>query len=227
MMEKARNSKQEMEKDVEMFSKEKPDEETIVENANLKIDLPKKTRKATKQNPKPKVTVPQPFSLATEQRRMRDQRRGSSMDFKEPKPLLSKSPSLMNHKTGSPSNKTSLKPKVRINEKVDTPIEHVGDKMKHIPKENPTFKALPLPNFYRQKNPPWKSETKKMVVTRSKSLVLGDQVKTLSKSNSNKIEGNASRVTRGGAKETISKVLIKTAKNSLRAIEKETVKKLV
>lgn len=225
-MEGARIGKQvEMEKDVE-----NPDEETIVENGNGKIDLPKKTRKATKQNPKPKVTVPQPFSLATEKRTMRERRR-LIMDFKETKSLLSKSASL-NHKTfsleriGSSSNKTSLKPKVQTNEKVDAPIEHIGDKVKHMPKENQTFKALPLPNFYRQINPPPKSDTKKMVVTHSKSLVTNDQVKTLSKSDNNKIEGNDRRVSRGGAKETISKV-IKTANNPLRAIQKETVKNLV
>ncbi|KAI3706905.1 hypothetical protein L6452_24967 [Arctium lappa] len=227
-MEEARIGEQvEMEKDVE-----KPDEETIVENANGKIDLRKKTRKATKQNPKPKVTVPQPFSLATEKRTMTE-RRGLVLDFKETKPILVSKSASLNHKTlslkgtRSSSNKTSLKPKVPTNRKVDTPIEkHVGDEMKHMPKENQTFKALPLPNFYRQKNPTPKSEAKKMVVTHSKSLVTNDQVKTLPKSDNNKIEGNDRRVSRGDAKETISKV-IKIAKNPLRATQKETVKNLV
>ena len=53
-----------------------------------------------------------------------------------------------------------------------------------------------------------------MVVTRSKSLVISDQVKTLPKSDDKKIEGNARRVSRSNAKETISKV-IKTAKKPL------------
>ncbi|KAI3792281.1 hypothetical protein L2E82_06156 [Cichorium intybus] len=196
-----------------------------------KIDGSKRTRIA---NPKTNVTVPRPFNLATD-KRMTIERRGS-MNLKEPKPILTKSASFHHRPSNlkgaeTSSIKTSLKPKIRTNEKDDKNMEGktCQANAKNTRNENPIFKALPLPNFYRQKDLPPKSETKKTVAGCSKPPVIGDLVNALPKSGNNKIEGNTRRVSRGmsgGEKETTSKV-IKTTKLSLRTTPKESVKKLV
>ncbi|KAL4592450.1 hypothetical protein LXL04_005445 [Taraxacum kok-saghyz] len=205
-------------------------EETQGEDNSTKTNI-KESRKndglkgPKKTNPKTHVTVPRPFNLATEKRMTRERR--GSMDFKEPKPILAKSASF-NHKpsnlkgTGSSSIKTSLKPKIQTNEKDAKNME--GTRI-----EKPTFKALPLPKFYRQKDPSQNSEAKKKVVGCSKPPVIVDLVKSLPKSGNNKIKVDTRRVSKGtnvGAKETIIKV-IKTTKNSLKTAPKDTTGVLV
>ncbi|KAJ9555113.1 hypothetical protein OSB04_009727, partial [Centaurea solstitialis] len=151
-----------MEKDTEMSSKEKPEEESI------------KTRKPTKGNPKPKVTVPQPFSLATEKRTMIERRDCYGFQRNE-----------------TNSFKIYLfELQVRLQQvkqvKVKSPYQR-----KAYCKGKLDIQGFTIAKLLSTKKPSLKSETKKVVVRHSKSLASDDQVKTLPKSDNNKIEGKA------------------------------------
>ncbi|XP_059656830.1 protein WVD2-like 7 isoform X2 [Cornus florida] len=152
-------------------------------------DSSKKLKQGSKHNLKAKVTIPQPFSLATEKRMSREKR--GSMDLKDSKRTLAKSASL-NYKF------SAQWPKVSTNEHVDKNIEnHLKTKDKVQVKEverkkqvnakkpegdelestkfqkSSTFKALPLPSFYHRKDSISAPVSKKKVLSGEKRKARG------------------------------------------------------
>lgn len=204
--------------------------------AEKPINLLKKSKQSSKQIPKTKNTVPRPFSLATEKRMNVDRLRSS--DVKPSKPTLTKSASLNYKNLARPSlvadkrsdqrpatstrplSKPSLKPEVKTDKQVNKKVEKqegndVGSNCKL--RKTSTFKALPLPSFYHQKDLPPKPEAKKTPVTHSKPPMFGQIRKQAavpkSKSSKTTEDQKPKRVMRASsfsAKETIRSSLSTT-----------------
>ncbi|KAA8525862.1 hypothetical protein F0562_007717 [Nyssa sinensis] len=139
----------------EDMTKERHENEAEVRVENRAIEegkvsgsqnISSKKKQGSKPNLKTKVTIPQPFSLATEKRMSRERR--GSMDFKDSNPILSKSTSL-NYKvlaqsslgaertsnlrlaTSASTTKTSSRPNTTTSEHADRkPENHLKTKDK-------------------------------------------------------------------------------------------------
>ncbi|KAI5601983.1 hypothetical protein BDE02_01G127200 [Populus trichocarpa] len=208
-------------------------------------DIAKKPKQAPKQIPKMKITVPQPFSLATDKRMSRERR--ASVDFKDLQlPKLSKSASVNYKVQSSPSAKdlvasklkrsattaSNPRPRVTSTKTDDKKVEknQAEESETNKLRKNSTFKTLPLPSFILRKESTSKPEIKKVPTTGPRSALPGRQGhKSISDAEKNKTKNigknTVSRTISSSAKETISK-LIKGTRKALNP-SKETVKSVV
>ncbi|XP_011018540.1 PREDICTED: uncharacterized protein LOC105121553 isoform X2 [Populus euphratica] len=208
-------------------------------------DITKKPKQAPKQIPKMKITVPQPFSLATDKRMSRERR--ASVDFKDQQlPKLSKSASVNYKVQSSPSAKdlvaselkrsattaSNSRPRVTSTKTDDKKVEknQAEESETNKLRKNSTFKTLPLPSFIRRKESTSKPDIKKVPTTGPRSALPGRQGhKSISDAEKNKTKNigknTVSRTISSSAKETISK-LIKGTRKALNP-SKETVKSVV
>ncbi|KAH8521507.1 hypothetical protein H0E87_002517 [Populus deltoides] len=208
-------------------------------------DIAKKPKQAPKQIPKMKITVPQPFSLATDKRMSRERR--ASVDFKDLQlPKLSKSASVNYKVQSSPSAKdlvasklkcsattaSNPRPRVTSTKTDDKKVEknQAEESETNKLRKNSSFKTLPLPSFIRRKESTSKPEIKKVPTTGPRSALPGRQGhKSISDAEKNKTKNigknTVSKTISSSAKETIIK-LIKGTRKALNP-SKETVKSVV
>ncbi|XP_062147119.1 protein WVD2-like 3 [Alnus glutinosa] len=203
-------------------------------NAKEKHTVPQPFSFATdKRMSKERRSSSMDFSAANEERRSKEKR--GSIDFKAPQPKLSKSFSI-NHKVepsasagetskltranSTRANITSTKPKAPTPKPADKRIEKQKGEDLEINKlaKTSTCKTAPLQSFYNQTDPPSKPALRiKIPVTRPKSPLLDQRSKSISNSQSNKIQDkgkySASKtISTSSAKETITKILIGSRK---------------
>ncbi|KAI9401585.1 hypothetical protein POPTR_001G140400v4 [Populus trichocarpa] len=208
-------------------------------------DIAKKPKQAPKQIPKMKITVPQPFSLATDKRMSRERR--ASVDFKDLQlPKLSKSASVNYKVQSSPSAKdlvasklkrsattaSNPRPRVTSTKTDDKKVEknQAEESETNKLRKNSTFKTLPLPSFILRKESTSNPEIKKVPTTGPRSALPGRHGhKSISDAEKNKTKNigknTVSRTISSSAKETIS-TLIKGTRKALNP-SKETVKSVV
>ncbi|XP_077237634.1 uncharacterized protein LOC143879244 [Tasmannia lanceolata] len=228
--------------------------ETKVEKQQVRSS--QKPKVVPKQNQKPKLTVPQPFSLATETRMSRERRGG--LDKSSPNlsksatsKILMQSSMRIERSTDLKLATTASKSTFRGTERMEKRIES-GNQMKEknhekeaeitkkshsiVKKEeleamklkkSSTFKATPLPSFYHQKAPPPMPELKKIPSTRPRSPHLGHhRSKSMFESGIDKIETIEKSTPKKISSSAKETMVFESGKDKIETIEKSAPKKI-